>query len=303
MNMLNRLWSHFTAKPQPSRRVALVLSGGGARGLAHIGAIEALLEQGYTITSISGTSMGAIVGGCYAANRLESLKRLVLRLTRKKLWQMVDISPGLNHIATGERLMLMLDKLLGDTRIEQLPVPFCCSASDVVSGEEMVFRSGLLKTAIRASISIPLVFKPLAIDRHVFVDGSLHNTLPLDRVERHTGDILVAMNVSAPDAEDFDACSQQIGELHNPVEKFIRMRLPFFRSDPSSNYMNMMLRVTKLSIQNNTRMAMRLTPPDICAEMPMNAYGLFDYDKAREIIDYGHRVMEKALTAYAAKSK
>ena len=125
---------------QPSKDVALVLGGGGARGYAHIGAIEALESHGYQIKSISGNSMGALIGGLYAAGKLQEVKQAVDGLNRKTILKLFNISLGLDHIASGEKLMVLLDELIGDTRIEDLPIKFCCNASDVVSGKEFVFR-------------------------------------------------------------------------------------------------------------------------------------------------------------------
>ena len=158
--------------------VALVLGGGGARGIAHIGAIEVLEERGYHITSVAGTSMGALVGGLYAAGQLDELKCRILNLDRKQMVSIMDVSLGLDHIASGRHLMRLINSLIGDVMMEDLPIPFCCCATDVVGGREHVFRSGRLSTAIRSSISIPCVFKPVSKDGHIYVDGSVHNTLP-----------------------------------------------------------------------------------------------------------------------------
>ncbi len=280
---------------QPTKDVALVLGGGGARGYAHIGAIEALESRGYQIKSIAGNSMGALIGGLYAAGKLQEVKQAVDGLNRKTILKLFNLSLGLDHIANGEKLMVLLDELIGDTRIEDLPIKFCCNASDVVSGKEFVFREGLLKDAIRASISIPCVFKPVQMGEHIFVDGSVHNTLPLDLVERGEDDLLVAVNVSAPDDEPFQAYLKKYGEPENGMDKSIWNMIPFLKSGFSANYMNMALRVAKLSVQNNTQMALKITPPDIYVEVPMNKFSLFDFDKGAEIIPYGHEIMEKAL--------
>ncbi len=292
---LKHLWNRLTGHPRHRRNVALVLSGGGARGLAHIGAIESLEAHGYHITSVAGTSIGALVGGVYAAGRLAELKASVTGLNRKRMLQLMDISPGLDHIATGRHLMELLDPMIGSQTIETLPIPYCCVASDVVSGHEHVFTSGSLKRAIRASISIPGVFKPVYDGHHLYVDGSVHNALPLDHVHRTKGDLLVAMNVSAPDPDPFTAYLKKYGEPKNETDRSLWQRIPFLKTEFSANYMNMMLRVAKLAIQNNTQMALRLTPPDVCAEVPMGEYSLFDFDKAEEIIALGRERMDAAL--------
>ena len=128
--------------------VALVLGGGGARGIAHIGAIEVLEERGYHITSVAGTSMGALVGGLYAAGQLDELKCRILNLDRKQMVSIMDVSLGLDHIVSGRHLMQLINSLIGDVMIEDLPIPFCCCATDVVGGREHVFRSGRLSTSM-----------------------------------------------------------------------------------------------------------------------------------------------------------
>lgn len=286
----------------PSRNVALVLSGGGARGYAHIGAIEVLQERGYNITSVAGTSMGALVGGAFANGKLGEFKVMALGLNRKKIINLMDISMGLDHVANGEKLLAVMGQMIGNVRIEQLPIPFACCASDIVSGRERVFTSGPLQTAIRASISIPCFFKPVRENGHIDVDGSVHNTLPLDRVHRRPGDLLVAVNVNGPDSCPYDAY-QKKKQSSDGVFGTIRAKLPFHKVQFSENYMSMALRVTNLTIQANTQLAIRLTPPDICAEIPMDLYGLFDFEKAQELIEVGRQEMTRQLDLYEASEK
>lgn len=292
---LSNIWQRIFGKTKPSKEVALVLSGGGARGWAHIGAIESLVAHGYSITSVAGTSIGALVGGLYAAGKLPELKDIALGMTRKNMLRVMDISPGVDHLATGRKLMAMLDQLVGNTKIEDLPIPFCCMATDVVSGKEEAFRKGCLKLAIRASISIPGFFKPVCNGNHIYVDGSVHSTLPLDRVARKPNDLLVAVNVSAPDNMPDTTFLRKYGESKNETEKKIWQKIPFVKTERSVNYMNMALRVARLSIQNNTQMALRLTPPDVLVELPMNSYSLFDFDKADSLIAEGRLRMDRML--------
>ncbi len=295
MNVIERIQDWLA--PHKTKDVALVLSGGGARGYAHIGAIDCLQDRGYRITSIAGTSMGALVGGLFAAGKLQETKDKILRTNKKEILSLIDISIGLDHVASGDRLMGLLDELIGDVLIEALPIPFCCCASDVVSGKEKVFADGLLKHAIRASISIPCFFKPVSDGDHIYVDGSVHNTLPLDRVRRQRGDLLVAVNVSAPDNQPFSTYLQP-HRAQTEAEDSILHKLPFLKFQFSENYMTMALRVARLSVQNNTQMAIRLTPPDICANVPMNQFSLFDFDKGSEIIQYGYDEMSRQLDVY-----
>lgn len=277
--------------------IALVLGGGGARGYAHIGAIEVLLENGYNITSIAGTSMGALVGGLYASGKLKELKEISEGINRKKMFKIFNISLGKNHLTDGNNLMEIMDDVIGDVEIEDMPIDFCCCATDIVTGKEKVFNNGPLKTAIRASISIPCLFKPVTDSYHIYIDGSIHNTLPLDRVKRHEGDILVAVNVSAPDSHPYTSYLEHTDDKDDESVKSIWKKL-FSHNELSMNYFNIMQRVVKISIQNNTQMAMRLTPPDICAEIPMDSFNILKFNKATEIIAMGREAMKQALQRY-----
>lgn len=284
-----------------SHDVALVLGGGGARGYAHIGAIEVLQEYGYNITSVAGTSMGALVGGLFAAGKLQEMKNKILSLNRRQILSLIDISLGLDHIATGDKLIKLLNDMTGNVKIENLPIPFCCSASDVSSGKEYVFRKGSLSDAIRASISIPGFFSPVHIGNHIFVDGSVHNTLPLNQVQRHKGDLLIAVNASAANTQPFFSPLKQTDGAKKYSWQWLSERLPVMKSKLSKNYASMAMRIVELSVTNNTEMAKRLTPPDLCVDIPTDKFGLLDFERGDEIIEYGRIKMEQALQQLRSK--
>jgi NTE family protein len=281
-----------------SHEVALVLGGGGARGIAHIGAIEALEERGYVIHSVTGTSIGALVGGLWAAGKMKDLKEIVLKLNKKEVLSLMDVSIGLNHLMSGEKLLTVFDQLVGDRKIEDLPVNFCCSASDLVSGKETVFRRGSLKMAMRASISIPCFFKPVKFHRHIYVDGGVHNTLPLNRVARIKGDWLFAVNASAPDRRFAPAFVSKIRKhREGKFGKFLDS-ISFHNNEFSENAMNIAMRVASLSIQANAQLAIKLIPPDLCVDIPMDRFSLFDFDKGEEIIRFGKDEMNRKLDEF-----
>ena len=138
-----------------SQKVALVLSSGGPRGFAYIGAIEELEHRGYEITSIAGTSIGSLVGGIYAAGKLEEVKEWLYDLDAWKVFSLMDLSLSLNHLVKGDKVIDALKEIVPDIDIENLKIPYCAVATDFYTGEEVVFKSGKLFQAIRASISIP----------------------------------------------------------------------------------------------------------------------------------------------------
>lgn len=183
------------------KNVALALSSGGPRGFAYIGAIEVLQERGYRITSVAGSSAGALVGGIFAAGGLEPFKEWLYGLDPVQVVSLMDFSPSRNSLVKGDKVIRAIKERVPDVHIEDLPVPFAAVASDLFTGEEVVFREGPLFTALRASISIPSMFRPVKWRGHTLVDGGLVNTFPLDLVERSEGDILVGFNVNRIDAE------------------------------------------------------------------------------------------------------
>ena len=179
-----------------TKNVALVLSSGGPRGFAYIGAIEELLARGYTISSVAGTSIGSLVGGVYAAGGLEPFKEWLFTLDGWKVFSLMDLSMSMNHFVKGEKIIAAMMEVVPDVDIESLAIPYCAVATDLYTGEEVVFDRGKLFTAIRASISIPSLFRPVPHGLTTLIDGFIANCLPLDRVARYEGDILVAFDVN-----------------------------------------------------------------------------------------------------------
>ena len=183
------------------KNVALVLSSGGPRGFAYIGAIEALEEHGYTITSIAGTSIGSLVGGIYAAGKLAEFKEWLYSLNAWEVFSLMDLSIGKNHFVKGERIIEAIMEIVPNVNIEDLPIPYRAVATDLYTGREVVFDHGPLFRAIRASISIPSLFRPVKYGLTTLIDGAIVNCLPLNRVERTEGDLLVAFDVNDVDEE------------------------------------------------------------------------------------------------------
>ena len=190
------------------KNVALALSSGGPRGFAYIGAIEVLQERGYRITSVSGSSAGALVGGIFAAGGLEPFKEWLYGLDPVQVVSLMDFAPSRNSLVKGDKVIRAIKERVPEVRIEDLPIPFAAVASDLFTGEQVVFREGPLFTAIRASISIPSMFRPVKWRRHTLVDGGLVNTFPLDLVQRSGDDILVGFNVNRIDAESISSFLQ-----------------------------------------------------------------------------------------------
>jgi NTE family protein len=178
-----------------------VLSSGGPRGWAYIGAIEELVSRGYNITSVAGTSIGSLIGGIYATGRLDEVKEWLFRLDAWKVFHLMDISLSKNHLVKGDKVIEALKEIVPDINIEDLSIPYRAVAADLYTGEEVVFDRGPLFEAIRASISIPSLFRPVKYGYRTLVDGGIVNTMPLDRVIRNGNDILVAFDVNDVDVD------------------------------------------------------------------------------------------------------
>lgn len=296
------------------KKVALVLASGGARGLAHIGAIEELESRGYEISSIAGCSIGSLIAGLYATGKLQEAKQWFLSLDIQKVFSMGDFSFSRNHLVKGDRTVEAFKQIVPDCNIEDLPIPVSLIASDIIHNREVVLESGSLFDAVRASVSIPLFFRPVKKDNMLLVDGGILNACPLNRVRRTKGDILVAFNISAPDAMEIEkpqpTMLQKVMDnlpefISNHIPNSIEDRIEHYlqeRDDDylanSVNYVSMLTRMTDMMIQNNTVLMNRLVQCDILAQMPMNAYPTFAFDRAEEIIEIGRHLMRQAIEKY-----
>mgnify|MGYP000895274390 FL=1 len=282
------------------KNVALVLSSGGARGLAHIGAIEELERRGYCITSIAGCSMGALIGAMYAAGKLAEVKEWMVQLDKKKILSLVDFSFSLNHLVKGEKVMDALKEIVPDVNIEDLPIPYAAVATDWNSGKEVVFKKGSLYEAVRSRISIPLFFNPVRKGEMLLVDGGLVNGLPLNRVARVKGDLLVGVNVSTHDYKEEKLMSDIIDKktLAKSLPAAIVKRIMDYQEGLGLNYMTLLSRTISIMLEQNTRQQIIISKPDIAVQVQMKRYGGNDYDKAAEISLIGENKMRKALNEY-----
>lgn len=307
-----------------NKNVALVLGSGGARGLAHIGAIEALQERGYKVTSVSGCSMGSIIAGMFCAGKLREAKEWFLSVDRQRILQLTDFSITGNSLVKGSKVIKALQDIVPECKIESLPIPLTLVASDLLTTDEVIFREGSLFEAMRASISIPLFFQPVQWQGRLLVDGGILNPLPLRQIQRNEGDILVAMDISGKDGLHIEQKSSDLVKIANALQE---QRLPYMpksiqqlRDNISGkltaidrarrlnlqgtvNYVTMLDRMSDMQIQRNTQLALQLTPPDVLASMPQYAFGTFDFDKAETIIAEGYRLMTEALTRYEQQSE
>jgi NTE family protein len=279
--------------------VALALSSGGARGLAHIGAIEELEAQGYRIGSIAGCSMGALIGGVYAVGKLKEFREWMKTIDRKKMLELTDFSFSINHIVKGTRIIEAIMEFVPDMDIEALPIPYCAVATDWKSGREVIFRKGSLFEAIRASISLPTFYEPVRRNGMILIDGGVINPIPLNRVKRQSGDILVGVDVSGHDYKAQSELHDELVERRRKnrslaaqvIDKLIPDNLDF-------NYYTMLSRTSSLMIRQNSILMAKLMKPDILIDIQMNRYGGFDYDKSEKLVAIGRLKTSLAISKY-----
>jgi NTE family protein len=283
------------AEPEKTKNVALALSSGGARGLAHIGAIEELEAQGYHISSVAGCSMGALIGGVYAAGKLNEFREWMKTIDRKKMLGLIDFSLSLNHLVKGTRIIEAIMEFVPDVNIEDLPIPYCAIATDLKAGREVMFRKGSLFKAIRASISLPSFYEPVTLNDMILIDGGIINPLPLNRVKRQADDLLVGVDVSGHDykaqwdeVQRLSAIQKQDTSLKT---KILDMLIP---DNIEFNYYTVLSRASSLMIRQNSILMTQLMNPDILIDIQMNRYGTFDFDKSEKLIAIGR---QKAMAA------
>lgn len=277
-----------------SKNVALVLSGGAARGMAHIGVIEELEKQGYQITSVAGTSMGALVGGIYAAGKLPEFKEWSIALERNDMFRLVDFSFGGNGLIKGEKVLAKIQEFVPDTLIENLPIPFSATAVDLKHREEVVFTQGSLFNAIRASIAIPSVFTPITHDDRILVDGGVMNNLPISNVKRNKGDLLVAVHVNAA-----IPVPQHFNKEENPQEKessykkwlnefydFLNINHPKEKKE-RLGFLSLIDQSLAAGMLKQVENAIEKGQPDLVIRVSRDACGTYDFYKAKELIEMG----------------
>lgn len=276
--------------------VALVLSSGGARGLAHIGAILELESQGYHVTSVAGCSMGALIGGVFAAGKLAEFREWMKTIDRRRMLELTDFSLSINHLAKGTRIIEAIMEFVPDVKIENLPIPYCAVATDWKAGQEVVFREGSLFEAIRASISLPTFYEPVLRGDMVLIDGGVTNPIPMNRVERHEGDLLVAIDVSGHDYEAQSEMQHELAEKRKRSTSLSQQILNRLIPDNIElNYYSMLSRVNSIMIRQNSRLMAQLMKPDLLVDIQMSRYTTFDFDKSEKLISIGRQKTRQAI--------
>ena len=287
------------------KSVSLVLGSGGARGMAHIGIIHWLEEHDYHIQSISGCSMGALIGGIYAAGKLDEFEQWIHAITKLDIITLLDISWSKSGLVKGDKIINTLIDLVGDMKIEDLPINYTAVAADINEEKEIWINSGRLFDAIRASISLPMFFTPHYYNGAHLIDGGVLNPVPIAPTFSDNTDITIAVNLGGKlitHPNEIDINDHQKKKNNEGINEKI------------NNYIQQLKKKIDLSqeidwgayeIANQAFDAMQSTiarqklaayPPDRSIEIARNACGTLEFDRADEMIALGYRKAEESLT-------
>lgn len=287
------------------RRISLVLGSGGARGLAHIGAIRCLEEHDFEIGYIAGSSIGALIGGIYAAGKLEVYAEWVCALQRRDVMRLLDLSWGRGALFRGERIMDVLKQMVGEHAIEDLRIGFTAVATELNDKREVWLNRGSLFDAIRASIAVPLVFEPVERDGMLLVDGGLVNPVPIAPTlnDRTAWTFAIDLNGHAEQLEPSGA-SKRVARK-KPASPFTRRISAFVddllpkakrpESGASLNAIALALRSMDTMQTTISRFKLAGYTPRLIVEVPRNLCTFFEFDRAAELIEFGYRRTRETL--------
>ncbi len=292
------------------KKIALVLSGGGARGIAHIGVIEELLGRGYVISSISGASMGALVGGVFATGKLEEFKSWMCSLDKLKVFSLVDFTFSSNGLIKGDKVLNAIKEFVPDTNIEDLKISYSATAADITNHREVVFTSGKLFDAIRASIAIPTVLKPVIKNGAVIVDGGVMNNIPIENIKRTDGDLLVAVYVNAnipplklkiskkEEAKNKSVYLKKISEFYEHLYKISpkskKEKLGYFTL-LENTFNSAAIKLAQLTIEKGS--------PDVLINISRDTCGTYDFYKASQLVEIGRLTAKECLDRFEDKKR
>lgn len=285
------------------KNISLVLGSGGARGLAHIGVIHWLEEHDFHIQSVSGCSMGALIGGIYAAGMLDEYESWVRAIKKTDIVKLLDLSWGKSGLVKGDKIINTLTELVGDVVIEDLPVAFTAVATDILHGKEVWINSGSLFDAIRASISLPLFFTPFRFNGIDLIDGGVLNPVPIAPTFGDTTDLTIAVSLG--------------GKAINKTEKIVEKDLSNENTSPLTKQITAFVENLKSPAERNikkdwgayeianqafeamqgtiARQKLAAYPAEHLIEIARNACRTLEFDRASEMIDLGYNRAQECL--------
>ena len=316
-----------------AKRVALALGSGGARGYAHIGVINELRSRGYEVVGVAGSSMGALVGGLFAAGSLEEFTEWSTTLTQRAVLRLLDPSITAAGVFRAGRFLDAVREILGEVTIEQLPIPYTAVTTDLLAGKSVWLQRGLLTEAIRASIAIPGVIAPHVLNGRLLADGGILDPLPMAPIASANADLTVAVSVSGMEADqagdvpagpETRATRERLNKLlrstsalfdrFGPAEVVDPDDVPDDTDDPDGvtdddtladdvressmpklGSFAVMMRTIDIAQAALARHQMAAYPPDVLIEVPRTACRSLDFHRAAEVIALGHELAARAL--------
>ncbi len=295
-----------TAASAPRMQIGVALGGGAARGWSHIGVLRTLVAAGYAPDIIAGTSIGSVVGGCYAAGRLDDLEDFALSLTRRRVFGLMDLNLGGSGLLSGNRLTRLLDEQLGDMRIEDLDRRFVAVATEMRTGHEIWLQRGHLAQAMRASFALPGVFRPSRFMGRWLFDGALVNPVPVSVCRGLGARLVIAVNLHAdifgkgavvPVIEDGTEEPDDTTAATTAAPSAARLLRRQLVGEPDGPPGMSSVMMDALAIVQDRISRARLAgdPPDAYIGPRLRDIGLFEFHRAREAISHGIEAAERAL--------
>lgn len=285
------------------KRISLVLGSGGARGLAHIGVIRCLEAHGYEISYISGCSIGALVGGIYAAGKLDAYADWVCALQKRDVVRLLDWSFSHGAIFSGDRIISVLEKMVGRRSIEDLSIRFTAVATEINDKREVWLNKGSLLDAVRASIAMPLIFAPVKKDGLVLVDGGLINPVPIAPTLNDDTAWTVAVDLNghaeqlaSPESDELET-EDTVSDMRARITKFLDELIPT-RDKPASDQPSAIeLAMRSIDTMQTTiaRMKLAAYSPKLTIDIPRNLCTFLEFHRASELIEFGYRRTEEML--------
>jgi NTE family protein len=284
------------------RDIRLVLSSGGARGLAQIGAIKALEEHGFRVRSVCGSSIGSLIGGLYAMNKLDDYAEWVTTLDMNSVWGLMDFSLTGKGLIKGEKVFDKMNTFIPDVNIEDMEIPFVAVATDIIHRKEVVFDKGSFYEAVRASIAIPALITPVQHSETVLVDGGVLHPLPFAHVRPVENSLLVAINLysNVDDTLHEDTVQNQSHDDESKRSVFMNLLLRIIntRDKKSLGYLSMLSNISTIMLTRIAQLSIEIYKPDIVINVPADSAGTFEFYKAEELIVLGKTLGEKAIATY-----
>ncbi|MBM6596004.1 patatin-like phospholipase family protein [Microvirga pudoricolor] len=293
-------------KARTKLKIGLALGGGAARGWSHIGVLRVLKDAGITPDVIAGSSIGAVVGGCYAAGKLDNLEAFARALTKRRVMGLLDFNISGTGLIGGGRLQRLLDQDLTDERVETLQIRFCTIATELVSGHEVWLTKGSLVQAMRASYALPGVFEPVSVGGRWLMDGALVNPIPITAARALGADLVICVNLNGEirvrgtviQSYESDTSDQQ--EIESAISEPRRWGLFPIRSNrphkPNApGLATVMVDAFNITQDRIARSRLAGDPPDIMISPKLAKMGLFEFHRAEEYITLGRQAAERAL--------